>query len=192
MSRVLKRLHGSGTDGAWVDGVDQFKLTPHIDPLRNDLDLLMLGVAERNKYLGGSHSEAIALESTGDKDLVNWFPWILDNSNTQISAFTDAHGGVLVAQIRFLLRVNNAAINLTPKIVYGTSISTMTTVATISGQAACAATSSAYTGSQQVQTVAFTLPTGVKWFKPMVTAAGTAAVGRQGWVVAIGDLYVAT
>ena len=164
----------------------------HWTPLRDLTDLLALGCFARNLYVGGSDVLGIPAEVTGDVELPGWFPFLIDNSNSQISGFSNSNGGTLVVQVRYFVRVSNGAITFTPKIVYGTSMSALSTTATISGQAACSATSSAYTGTDQVQTVAFTLPAGAKWFKALGTIGGTPAAGYQAFARAVHDLYISS
>jgi len=191
MSRTLKRIAGSGASGAFAAG-DLFKLTPHVQPLKDDLDLFMAGILCRNVFVGGSDSLGIPAESTGDVNLENWLPISIDNTLNQLSAFSDSNGGVLVCQMRFLVRVSNAGITVTPKIVYGTSIGGLSSVATISGAAACLATASDYSGTDQYQTVTLTLPSGANLLKPLLTIGGTPAAGYQVWGKVLYDCYVST
>lgn len=190
---VLKRLHGTGPSGAWVDG-DYFKMTEHFIPLRDDLDLLMAGsIGRRDQYIGGSEIIGIAAEATGDVSLIDWVPFQTDNLTDQLSGFTDAHGSTLLARARFFVRVSNAAINVTPKLFYSTSASAVAaggTAATLSGAAACSATTSDYSGTNQIQEVTVTLPTGLKFWRAALTIAGTPAAGYQVWARAYFDLFV--
>lgn len=189
MSRVIKRIAGSGSGGAFASG-DLFKLTPHVQPLKDDLDLLMLGVLGRNMFCGGSDSIGIPAESTGDVNLEGWIPISIDNTSGQLTSFSDANGATLVVRMRFLVRVSNAGITVTPKIVYGTTIAGLSSVATISGQAACNATSDLYTGTNQYQTVLVTLPSGAYLLKPLLTIGGTPASGYQVWGKATYDCFI--
>lgn len=185
MSRVLKRLAGGGTAGAFVDG-DQFKLTPHIKPLKDDLDLLLLGAIARNKYAGGMQAFAIDASANGTFDLSPWFPIEIDNQGSQLSGFTDANSATLVVQFRFMVRVSNAGITVTPRVYDITAAAAATT----SGAAACSATNDDYSGTNQQQTLALTLPNAKHKFKPQITIAGTPAAGYQAWGVAVFDCYV--
>lgn len=191
MSRVIKRIAGSGSAGIFVAG-DLFKLTAHVQPLKDDLDLLMLGVLGRNVFCGGSDSLGIPAEATGDVNLENWLPISIDNTSNQLSSFSDTNGATLVCRMRFMVRVSNAGITVTPKVVYGSSISAITSVATISGQAACLATASDYTGTDQYQTVTITLPSGANLMKPLLTIGGTPAAGYQVWAKVLYDCYVSS
>ncbi len=166
--------------------------TLHWAPLLDDLDLFMLGIVGRNQYAGGSDTIGIAAESTGDVDLWNPQRLKVDNSNSQISNFTDANGGVLVVQLRFDVRVSNSAISVTPKVQYGSTIATMTSVASLSGQAACSATNTDSTGTNQYQEVAITLPPGVNFLRPLLTVSGTPAVGYQVWGRVLFDCFIQT
>lgn len=193
MSRVLKRLHGSGTAGAWVDG-DTFKLTPHFTPLRDDLDLLLAGCLARNIPMGGDEVNGIVAEATGDVNLLHWLPVLIDNTSNQLSGFSDSppsgSAATLVAQVRFFVRVSNSGITVTPKMFYGASMASITSAATVSGAAACSATASDYSGTDQIQTLTLTLPAGAKYFRAALTIGGTPATGYQAWGRAVADLYV--
>lgn len=164
--------------------------TQHWTPLRDLTDLLATGAVQRNLFVGGSELVGIPAEATGDVTLYDFVPWSVDNTSAQISGFSTTNGGTLVVQVRFMVRVSNAAINVTPKILYGSSMASIATTATISGAAACAATDSDYSGTNQIQTVTLTLPSGVKYFKPRLTVAGTPAAGYQVWGRAYYDAYV--
>jgi hypothetical protein len=193
MSRVLKRIHGSGAGGAWVDG-DDFTLTAGFDPLRNVLDLMMAGSTFRNQFFGGSEITGISAEATGDVTLIDWVPLLIDNTSSQLSGFTDSppsgSAATFVCQVRFFVRVSNSAINVTPKILYGSSMTSFGSTATVSGTAACSAMDSDYSGTNQIQTVTVTLPAGARYFKPQLTIAGTPASGYQVWGRAYADLFV--
>lgn len=189
MARVIKRIAGSGSGGAFAAG-DLFKLTPHVQPIKDDLDLLMLGVMGRNMFCGGSDTLGIPAESTGDVNLEGWVPISVDNTSNQLSSFTDANGATLVVRMRYLVRVSNVGITVTPKIVYGTTIAGLSSVVTISGQAACFATSDLYTGTNQYQTVLITLPSGANLLKAVLTIGGTPAAGYQVWGKAVYDCFI--
>lgn len=159
-------------------------------PLKTITDLLALGVFQRNVYVGGGQEDGFSGEVTGTFDVTPWVPFGIDNRNTsQISSFLNTNGGTLKAQWRFLVRVSNAAINVTPVIYDITAAGN----ATISGAAACAATSDDYSGSNQQQTITLTLPANVlHYFRPKITLAGAVASGYQYWVTAIADLFIET
>jgi hypothetical protein len=89
--------------------------------------------------------------------------------------------------------VSNIAISVTPKLFYSSSRASVAaggSVATLSGTAACSATSSDYSGSNQIQTVTLSLPTGLKYFRGALTIAGTPAANYQVWGRAWCDLFV--
>jgi hypothetical protein len=193
MSRVPKRLHGSGTAGDWAD-LDKFKLTAHYKPLRDSVDSFLGAFWTRNLYVGGSENVGLPGTATGDVTLWEYVPWMVDNTGSQITGFTDSpptgSPATLVVQVRFLVRVSNAAINVTPKIWHSTTMGGSPTAATISGTAACAATNADYSGTDQIQTVALTLPTSLKYFKAGLTIAGTPDPSYQVWGRAYFDCYV--
>lgn len=192
MSRVLKRLNGSGALGIWVD-LDEFLMDTHATPLRDALDLLSLAAVQRNLYVGGSELTGIPATATGDVVLYDYVPWLVPNDNNQIGGYVDSAGGAtLTRQVRVFARVSNAAINITPKIWYGSSMTAITTALSLTGAAACSATNADYSGTNQIQTVTFTLPTGAKYFKVGFTIAGTPAADYQIWGRAYYDCYVSS
>lgn len=151
------------------------------NPLKDAVDLVGLGSFPRNVRMGGSMTIGIAAEVTGDVVLPDWALVILDNSNNQISGSAN-----VIVRVRFLVRVSNGAINVTPK-VYKFSAGAD---ATITGALACAATSDAYMSSNQQQTVTLTLPNGVTSFQPRLTIGGTPAPGYKVWGTAILDCFI--
>lgn len=167
-----------------------FTKSAFYDPLKDVTDLLALGVIQRNTYAGGGQGLPLSAEATGSVDLIPWIPIGIDNRNTsQISSFLTTNGGTLKVQFRFLVRVSDASINVTPRIFNITSNG----AATISGAAACSATSDAYSGTNQQQTIALTLPSNVlNYFKPQITIAGSVAEGLKVWATAVFDLFVET
>lgn len=190
MSRVAKRLSGSAAGGDFNIGIDRFKGTANIQPLKEQIDLIMLGSWCRDLPVGGSSIDGIDGSTSGDKFLLGARPVRIDNSNAQLSGFTDANGATLVVNFIYFCRVSNAGISVTPKVVYGTSMSDLVTVATISGAFACTATGDDYTGSFQVQTVSLTLPSGAKWFLPICTIGGLPAEGYQAFVDVQHNRYI--
>jgi hypothetical protein len=187
MSRTYARLVGAGAAGVFIDPDHWY--AHHCEQTRDDLDINALYL-QRNCFVG-SNLIGIPAEATGDVRLYDTYPAIdLDNSNSQLSGFTDANGATLIARVRYAIRVSNAAINITPKIKYGATETTVTTVASITGEAACSATSDAYSGANQNQVVLFTIPAGVKFFAPFVTIAGTPAVGYEVWARASVEVFI--
>lgn len=192
MSRTAQRLTGTGTGGIFADG-DLFKLTANGQPLKHQIDLDLAAVWFRNKYVGGSDVDGIDALSTGDVELRHWIPWEIDNASDQLTGFTDANGASLIVRVRYFIRVSSSGITFTPKVLYGsisTALTSIASTATISGQSACSATSSTYNGSAQVQDVLVTAPTGLKWFKAMGTIGGTPSTGDQVWARAEASCYV--
>jgi hypothetical protein len=189
MSRVLARLSGSGTAGAYADG-DKFKLTTGFQRLKEQIDLLLAGAVQRNVYAGGSKSIGLSATATGDLRLSPVLPIEIDNTVDQISDFTDANGATLVVRFRFAVRVSNAAITVTPKVWQGDTEGAITVAATISGTAACSATNSDYSGTDQLQTITLTLPTAAKFYECGVTIGGTPASGYEVWAQAMCDVFV--
>lgn len=162
----------------------------HWKPLRDLTDLLLLGAIHRNLYVGGSEVNGIPATATGDLVLLEALPWSVDNTSSQVSGFSTANGGTLTVQMRFLVRVSNGAINVTPKVLYGSSMSAIATPATLTGAVSCAATDADYSGTNQIQTVTLTLPAGLKYFKPALTVAGTPAADYQVWGRAYYDCFI--
>lgn len=187
MSRVLKRLAGSGTAGAFASG-DKFKLTTGFVPLKDDLDVLLLAALQRNVFAGGGHGVEIDASAAGTFDLPGWLPIEVDNSSNQLTGFTDANGATLVVQFRFLVWVSNAAITVTPKVYDITAAAAATT----SGAAACSATSEDYSGTDQQQTLALTLPNAKHKFRPQLVVGGTPAAGYRARGLCLFDCYVSS
>lgn len=184
------RMVGGGSGGVYID-LDPFSVAD-ANQAKNGLDLISTGSFLRNVGgIVGSNEISIDGSTTGDKDLWNWIPPIeTDNTSSRISNFTDANSAVLKVRFRFALRVSNAGINITPKLKYGTTISGITNVATLSGHSACSATSAAYTGTAQIQDVLVTLPSGVNLWRPMVTVAGTPVAGYEIWAALRVDILI--
>lgn len=189
MSRTLARIGGSGAGGLFAAG-DLFTLTSDGNPLKVDLDMLMLGSLQQNIPVGGSRETGFEVSADGDIDIPECFPVSIDNSNDQFGGFTDANGAILVARFRFLVRVSDVAISATPKLRYGASFGTITSVGTISGEAACSAIDDDYSGTNQYQEVDVTLPTGIKLWKPQLTISGTGALPYTVWAKVVYDLFV--
>lgn len=192
MSRTLHRWTGTGTGGdvAVNDGIS---LDGFLQPAKENFDLWLAGVIQSGTFAGGSETEGIDASATGDKRLLHWCSIPVRNAGAQISGFSDTNGAVLVAQFRYRLRVSNGAISVTPKIWYASTESGLIsapTVATISGEAACSATNDDYSGADQIQSVAFTMPSGLKYFGAGLTIGGTPAAGYQVWARAVCDVFV--
>lgn len=182
----MKRWHGSGTAGAFVAGTDELSEASHLTPARDNFDAMMAAAMQKNVYAGGSFEFGITAEATGDVDLRPALPIVVDNRGSRISGFTDSQGAVLKVQFRFYVRVSNAAITVTPK-VYDIDAPG---AATVSGAATSSGIATDYSGTNQVQVVALTLPTAKHSFKPQLTIGGTPATGYEVFGLAMFDLYV--
>src|SRR5687768_10141825 len=114
MSRTYTRVTGTGTGGVIQEG-ETLELTPHWQPMKHALDILALNTFFRNNRLGGSREAWQTVTADGDYDLKDWIPFEFDNTNLQISGFTDppANGGSLVRRLRWLLQVRDATISIT-------------------------------------------------------------------------------
>lgn len=189
MARTFARPTGDAAGGDIQLG-QAINHTNYIKPVKHDIDMLALATLQRNIRMGGSLLVGIDVNADADVDLLDWIPLEIDNTGTQFSGFSDANGATLTRRVRFLVRVSNAAISATPKLRYGSTFGTMTTVATISGEAACSAIASDYSGSNQYQSLTVTMPTGVTLWKPQLTIAGTGGNPYTVWGLAILDFFV--
>ncbi len=173
----LVKLTGSGTANAYVTG-DPFGYQS-AEKLRSDLNLLMLGIISRNQYGGGDDVTGI-LASVATDVIGQGDGFEIDNTSNQLSGSS----GVVI-QVRVRLRVENAAISVTPRIYNVTDSS----VATTSGAAACSATATDFSGSNQQQTLALTAVSGKKKYKVQITPS---AATYQAWASGVlWDLYIA-
>ncbi len=191
MSETIVRPVGTGSVGEYISG-ENFTLDD-ANQMRIMLNKLANATLQRNVWMGGfafSNLFSIPVSSDTDYDLLNWTTPRWDNRSTQFSAFSDSKGASLSRLIRFYIRVSNASISATPKIRYGTTVAGATTVGTLTGAAACSATSSDYSGTNQIQELTLTLPTGLNYFKPQVTVSGTGGNPYEVWCMAIADLFV--
>ena len=139
---------------------------------------------------------SVACTTAGDKELPGWAPIEIDNTDGILSSFVDAiEDAVLVVRFRFRLRVSDSALQVTPKLFYGTDLedlTAITTVATIDGEAACSADDLDFSGANQYQMVEATLPGGgvPSVWKPAITAGGTPAAGLFAEVSVWHDVFV--
>jgi hypothetical protein len=155
-------------------------------PLADVTDLCMLGAFQRNVFAGGGHGVEIDASSAGTFDLPGWLPIGVDNRNNQISGFSNANGGTLVVQFRFLVWVSNAAITVQPKVYDITAAA----LATTSGGTTSSGTSDDYSGTDQQQILTLTLPNALHYFKPKITIAGTPGAGYTAKALALYDCYI--
>jgi hypothetical protein len=187
MSRIWTRIFAGVTI---VEG-NTVEIDNYLEPDRNDVDMLALAALQTNVFAGGSELVGLDASATGDVKLLEWQPLYFDNASAQWTGTA----ATLVAQYRYRIRVSNAAITFTPKIWYASTEAGLISApiaATISGEAACSATDADYSGANQLQTVAFTIPTGAKYWAAGGTIAGSVAAGYQVWARALRDIYVST
>lgn len=141
------------------------------EKLRNDLALLVQGQVGRNRWVGGSDSRGLLASAA--VDIIDALHFKIDNSSTQWSGST----GITVP-ITVLLRVANASISVTPRIWNYTTAA----AATISGAAACSATATDWSGTNQIQTLLLTLASGINEYCVQVTpTAATYPVFVKAW-----------
>jgi hypothetical protein len=173
----LVKLTGTGVASAYV-AADPFGYQS-AEKMRNNFNLLMLGIIGRNQYWGGDDNIGI-LASTATDVLNQGDGFEIDNTGNQLSGSS----GVVV-QVRIRLRVENAAISVTPRIYNVTDAA----VATTSGAAACSATATDFSGSNQQQTLTLTLANGKKKYKVQITPS---AATYQAWASGVvSDIYIA-
>lgn len=192
MSRVLRRLTGSGAGGAFVAGTaappaDRILESNFITPTKDNHDLWLSGVIGSDKFAGGDMDLEIDASVAGTYDLRPQLPMRVDNRLNQISDFVDTNGATLVVQFRFFVWASAATITVTPAVYDITAAA----AASISGQAACSASSEDFSGTNQQQSVALSLPNAVHYFKCQITIGGTPALGLTARGLALFDCYVA-
>ena len=179
MSRKFIAWAGSGVGGAFVDG-DPIKLTPHIQPAKDNFDLLALGVFARNVYGGGDENLGLPVGvGTGNVTVFNALNFEIDNSNSQVSASAN-----IICQVRVMVRVEDVTISVTPRVFNVTDAS----VPTQSGAVACSTTPTDFSGANQQQTISFTPATGKKQY---VVQVAKSADTFQVWAARIAyDVYI--
>lgn len=170
-------LVGSGVSDSFLAG-DPFDYVM-ANELREDLNLLALGVFCRNWYGGGDDNVGI-IASVATDVLNQGDGFELDNTANQLYGSAG-----IVIQVRVRLRVFNAAVSVTPRIYNVTDSS----VATISGAAACSATATDFSGANQQQILTLTPVSGKKKYKVQITPS---AATHQAWASGVlWDVYVA-
>jgi len=158
-----------------------------ITPWRDGIVLGYNGAFARNVFCGAAmRGSEIDASATGTFDLPIWVPVLIDNQGNRISGFDNTNGGTLKVQFRWMLQVTNAAITVTPKIYDITAAADATT----SGAAACSATADDFSGSNQRQVLALTLPNAAHEFRPNVVIGGTPAPGYLVRAAVVCDVYV--
>jgi hypothetical protein len=153
------------------------------------IDKFASAALQMNVYAGGSELVGIDASATGDVKLLEWQPLYFDNTSGQWSGTA----ATFVAQYRYRIRVSNVAISFTPKIWYASTEAALMSApvaATISGEAACAATDADYLGADQLQTVSFTIPSGAKYWAAGGTIGGTPGAGYQVFARALRDILI--
>jgi hypothetical protein len=151
--------------------------------VRAAIDFIANGQFRAGAAIGGTFGgDAIEADTAGDPSLADALKWVtpvrMDNTSSQYSGFSDSNGAVRVARFVYMIKVSNVAFSVTPKVLYGTTIPTITTPATIAGESACSDTDADYSGSaDQIQEVDVTTPAGVKWLLPIWTIGGVPTPG---------------
>ena len=189
--RVLRRLTGSGTGGAFVAGTaappaDRILESNFVTPTKDNHDLWLGGVIGSDKFAGGSMDLDLDASVAGTYDLSPWLPMRVDNRGNQISSFVDTNGATLVVQFRFFVWASTTTITVTPAVYDITAAG----AASISGQVACTAGADDYSGANQQQTVALSLPNAQDYFKCQITIGGTPAQGHRARGLALFDCYI--
>lgn len=170
-------LEGLGPTGAWLGDLTERFGAPRLNELRSAVWMFGAGTFHRSVPIGGSKTRG--LMAAGVIDAIDAIEFEVDNT----SSFVMGSTGVLVP-ITVLVRVENAAVAVTPRI-YNV---TMAAEATTTGGAACNATAEDYSGTDQRQTLLLTLQTGVNTYKLQFTSTGSASqFWGQGWR----SLYIA-
>lgn len=175
---------------AWVEG-QPVEIDNFLEPARINFDLLANCDIQKNVPAGGDEFVGIDATASGDKRLVNFHPLWFNNTSARWSGTA----GTLIARFRFHLRVSDPAINITPIVWYADDEETLLSspsVAAITGEVACSATDADLSGSDQIQSVDITIPSGEKVWMAGVTIGGTPAAGLQVWARAWRDIYIAS
>jgi hypothetical protein len=155
-------------------------ITEFLQPAKDNADLMALGCFARSLHGGGSEHLGFGVNvGTGWLTAYDCVEFEIDNSNSQVSGSTN-----LICQVRVMVRVENAAMSFTPRIYNFTDSS----VPTQSGAAACSATATDFSGTNQKQTINLTLPAGKKRY---VVQGQKSADTYQGWLARIAwDIFI--
>lgn len=184
MSRTHVAIAGTGSGSAY-QALDVWGYQT-AEKVRNDLALAALAVWGRNIYGGGSEINGIGVGvGTGYVTAYDSIEFEIDNTSNQVSS-----SSLLVCQVRLCVRVVDtispaSGISVTPRVYNVTDSS----VPTQSGAAACTATNSAFSGSNQKQTISFTPANGKK--KYVVQVAKSADSDEVVCCKIAWDLYIA-
>lgn len=164
-------LEGLGPGGAWIGDQTEYFSATIINQLRRALYLFAAGTFARSLPIGGSKTRG--LRYAGTIDAVDAVEFEIDNTSNAVSSSAG-----LQVPITVLVRVENAAIAVTPRIYNVTQAAE----ATVTGAAPCTATAEDYSGTDQRQTLQLTLQTGVNVYKLQFTATdATYQFWGQGW-----------
>lgn len=164
-------LEGRGTGGTWLGDKSEYFTAQRVNELRQALYLFAAGTFHRSVPIGGSRSKG--LRYTGAIDAIDAVEFTIDNTSNGVSGSLG-----VIAAVAVLVRVENAALAVTPRL-YNL---TLGEVATVTGAAACTATAEDYSGTNQRQILLVTLPTGVHVYKLQFVSTGAAyQFWGQGW-----------
>lgn len=173
----ITTIAGSGAAGVYVAG-DPFGYQT-ANQVRNNFILLARGIIGRDQYWGGDDTVGIISDEVFDA-LNQGSGFEIDNTNNQLSGSSGA-----VTQVRCRLRVGNSSISITPSVYNVTDAVTVTST----GGAACSATNTDFSGSNQEQTLAFTPASGKKRYRLQGTPSAST---YPSWLSGImSDIYVA-
>jgi hypothetical protein len=169
--------------------------TEYLRPITRGQAMLATGSFVRGLLVGRGTFTA---DATGDISLARalkvFAPIPFDNRSAQFSGFVDSNdnGATRICRFTYLIRVSNAAITFTPKVLNGSTIPTISTDTAIAGEAACAATDEDYSGTDQIQPIDLTMPSAFKWYLPIGTIGGIPVAGMDVDVTVLFDHYIET
>lgn len=164
-------FEGLGAAGAWNGSGLEYFTSAKANDVRQALYMASNGAFGRSIPIGGSRT--IGQRVLGVIDALDAIEFTVDNSSSYVSGSSG-----LTVPIGVLVRVENAALSVTPRIYNKTT----SAVATTSGGAACAATAEDYSGTDQRQTLLLTLQAGVNVYKLQFTASTRSyQFWGQGW-----------
>lgn len=169
-------FEGLGAAGAWNGAGGEFFQSTEANNLRQALYMAANGPFCRSVPIGGS--KTTGLRALGVIDAVDAIEFTVDNTTSYVSGSSG-----LTVPINVLVRVENAALSVTPRIYNLTTAAAATT----SGSAACAATADDYSGTNQRQTLLLTLQSGVNVYKLQFTAS---SLSYQFWGIGWRSLYI--
>ncbi len=157
---------------AWLGNSTERVGATYLNKLRNDLNQAASGTFGRSHFVGGSLTRGLVTAAA--TDVLDSIDFEIDNTSSYVSGTS----GITVT-VTVWVRVENAAISVTPRIYNVTDSG----VATTSGAAACSATALDFTGTDSKQTLVLTLAAGVKKYRLQITpSAATYQVWAAGWL----------